>query len=242
MSDIQIRLPDGKTLAVRAGSTVLSVAQTIGKGLGRAALGGRIDGRLVDLRFPLVEDAAIEIVTSKDPEAGEIIRHSAEHIMADAVKRLFPEVQIDVGRTDHSEKFQYDFLIDQPFSTEHLEQIEKEMGTIIAEKAEFAREVMTRDEARAFFQERGEKLKISRLDDIPEGDDITIFRHGDFADLCRGPHVQRADQIGAFKLIESAGAYWRGDESNPMLQRIYGTAFSMKGPLLAESCLSNARI
>ena len=226
MSDIQIRLPDGKTLAVCAGSTVLSVAQTIGKGLGRAALAGRIDGRLVDLRLPLHADTSIEIVTSKDPEGGEVIRHSAEHVMADAVKRLFPEVQIDVGRTDHSEKFQYDFLIDHPFTTDNLEQIGKEMGKILAEKSEFVREVMTRDEAREFFQKRGEDLKVARLNDIPEGDEITVFRHGEFVDLCRGPHVQHADQIGAFKLIESAGAYWRGDESNPMLQRIYGTAFS----------------
>jgi threonyl-tRNA synthetase len=226
MSDIQIRLPDGKTLAVRAGSTVLSVAQTIGKGLGRAALAGRIDGLLVDLRLPLLADASLEIVTAKDPEGGEVIRHSAEHLMADAVKRLFPGVQIDVGRTDHSEKFQYDFLIDHPFTTDDLEQIEKEMGKIVAEKSEFVREVMSRDEARSFFQQRGEELKIARLDDIPEGEEITVFRHGEFADLCRGPHVQRANQIGAFKLIESAGAYWRGDESNPMLQRIYGTAFS----------------
>jgi threonyl-tRNA synthetase len=234
MKELQIRLPDGKTLAVPVGSTLLDVAGRIGKGLARAALAGRIDGRLVDLRLPLEADAAIEIVTSKDPQAGEVIRHSAEHVMADAVKRLFPNAQVDVGRTDHSEKFQYDFLVEHPFSPEDLENIEKEMWKILAEKSEFVREVMGREEAKAFFAARGEELKLSRLADIPEGQPITIFRHGEFADLCRGPHVQRADQIGAFNIIESAGAYWRGDESKAMLQRIYGTAFATETELQAH--------
>jgi len=234
MSDIQIRLPDGKTLTMPAGSTPLAVAERIGSGLARAALGARIDGELVDLRAPIESDTAIEIVTARDPEGAQIIRHSAEHVMADAVKRLHPEAQIDVGRTDHSEKFQYDFLMPRPFTPDDLEQIEKEMGKVVAEGGEFAREVMTRDRARAFFSELGEELKVSRIDDIPEGQDITIFRHGRFADLCRGPHVQRIDQIGAFTLIESAGAYWRGDESNPMLQRIYGTAFASNKELKAH--------
>jgi len=231
MSDIQVRLPDGKSLEMRAGATVLEVAGRIGPGLAKAALAGRVDGRLVDLRTPLDSDCAIEIVTARDPQAGEVIRHSAEHVMADAVKRLFPEVQIDVGRTDHSEKFQYDFLVSRPFTPEDLEQIEKEMGTILSEKSAFIREVWSREQTRSFFEEQGEELKVSRLGDIPEGQDISVFRHGSFVDLCRGPHVQRADQIGAFKLLEVAGAYWRGDESNPMLQRIYGTAFANKKEL-----------
>ncbi len=231
MSEIQIRLPDGNTRAVPAGSTLLDVAASIGKGLARAALAGRIDGRITDLRTPIEADASVEIVTAKDPQGGEVIRHSAEHVMADAVKRLFPSAQVDVGRTDHSEKFQYDFLVEQPFSPEDLENIEKEMWKILAEKSEFVREVMSRAEAEAFFSARGESLKVSRLADIPEGEAITIFRHGEFADLCRGPHVQRSDQIGAFNLIESAGAYWRGDENNPMLQRIYGIAFATEKEL-----------
>ncbi len=231
MSEIQICLPDGKTLTLPAGSTVLSIAERIGKGLARAALAGRIDGRLVDLRLPLQEGGSLEIVTAKDPQGNEVIRHSAEHVMADAVKRLYPHVQIDVGRTDHSEKFQYDFLIEHPFTLEDIEQIEKEMGKIVAEKSPFTREVMSREDAKAFFKSRGEALKLSRLDDIAGDQEVTIFRHGEFADLCRGPHVQRADQIGAFKLLETAGAYWRGDESNPMLQRIYGTAFSSEKAL-----------
>jgi len=231
MSEIDVRLPDGKVLRVPAGASVLEVAGRIGKGLARAALAGRVDGRLVDLRAPILADAALEIVTDRDPAAGEVIRHSAEHVMADAVKRLFPSAQIDVGRSDHSEKFQYDFLVPRPFTPDDLEQIEKEMGQIVAEKAAFSREVVTREAARELFTRQGELLKVSRLEDIPEGEEITLFRHGDFVDLCRGPHVQRADQIGAWKLLESAGAYWRGDESNPMLQRIYGTAFASRKEL-----------
>jgi threonyl-tRNA synthetase len=232
MSEIQVRLPDGKTLVVPSGSSVLSVAERIGKGLARAALAGRVDGRLVDLRTELRADVArLEIVTDRDPAGAEVVRHSAEHVMADAVKRLFPECQIDVGRSDHSEKFQYDFLVSRPFTPEDLEQIEKEMGKIVAEKSAFTREVVSRERARELFASLGEKLKVARLDDIPEGEEITIFRHGSFVDLCRGPHVQRTDQIGAWKLTEAAGAYWRGDERNPMLQRIYGTAFPTRKQL-----------
>ncbi len=231
MTEIRVRLPDGKTLAIPKGATVLSVAERIGPGLARAALAGRIDGRLVDLREPLAQGVTLEIVTHRDPAAGEIVRHSAEHVMADAVKRLFPEAQIDVGRSDHSQKFQYDFLVERPFTPEDLERIEKEMGTIIAENASFSREVMTREQAQALFRDLGEDLKLSRLDDIPEGEEITVFRHGDFADLCRGPHVQRSDQIGAWKLLEVAGSYWRGDENNSMLQRVYGTAFATRREL-----------
>lgn len=236
MSTLHVRLPDGKVLDLPRGSTVLDVAQRIGPGLARAALAGRVTAaaggtRLVDLRAPLDEDIALEIVTAKDPQGGEVIRHSAEHVMADAVKRLFPQAQIDVGRTDHSEKFQYDFLVDRPFTSEDLERIEGEMRKILAERSAFTREVVSRDEARRRFAAMGEELKLSRLDDIPAGDDITVFGHGSFQDLCRGPHVQRADQIGALTLLETAGAYWRGDERNPMLQRIYGTAFATQKEL-----------
>jgi threonyl-tRNA synthetase len=231
MTEIQVRLPDGRQLAVPAGTTVLGVAERIGPGLARAALAGRLDGRLVDLRLPIERDAAIEIVTAKDPQGGEVIRHSAEHVMADAVKRLFPDVQIDVGRTDHSEKFQYDFLVARPFTTDDLERIEAEMRRILAEKSAFERREVSREEAKALFASMGEELKVARIDDIPGGDAITLFSHGSFTDLCRGPHVQRADQIGAVKLLEVAGAYWKGDERNPMLQRIYGTAFASQKEL-----------
>jgi threonyl-tRNA synthetase len=226
MSEVSVRLPDGRTLAVPAGTTALEVAARIGRRLARDALAARVDGRLVDLRAPLRQDVSLQIVTASDPQAAEVIRHSAEHVMADAVKRLFPNVQIDVGRSDHSEKFQYDFLVERPFTPEDLARIEEEMRRIVAENAAFERREVARDEARRLFEGQGETLKLSRLDDIPEGDTITVFSHGSFQDLCRGPHVQRAEQIGAFKLLEAAGAYWRGDERNPMLQRIYGTAFA----------------
>ncbi len=232
MSDsIQITLPDGKQLDFEGGATVLDVAEKIGPGLAKAALAGRIEGQIVDLRFPLVDDVALEIVTSRDEEGGAIIRHSAEHVMADAVKRLFPNAQVDAGRTDHSEKFQYDFLVDEPFTPEDLERIEKEMNSILSEGTKFEREVVTREEAAALFESRGEKLKLSRLADIPADAEITIFRHGRFADLCRGPHVGNTKQIGAVKLLESSGTYFRGDESGPKLQRIYGTAFESKKAL-----------
>ena len=234
MSEINIRLPDGNTVAVAQGSTVLQVAEKIGPGLAKAALAGRIDGQLVDLRLPLLQDVAIEIVTSKDEDGGDVIRHSAEHVMADAVKRLFPNAQMDAGRADHSEKFQYDFLVDEPFTPEDLERIEKEMASIIATDAPFNREVVTREEAKTRFEQMGEALKLTRIDDIPEDSEITLFSHGDFVDLCRGPHVRSTKQIGAVKLTEASGTYFKGDESSHKLQRIYGTAFSNKKQLKAH--------
>lgn len=231
MSEVQVRLPDGKTLTLTKGATLLAVAEKIGPGLAKAALAAKVNGRLTDLRVTLEADAEVAIVTARDPEGAEVLRHSAEHVMADAVKRLFPQVQIDVGRTDHSEKFQYDFLIERPFGPDDLAAIEAEMEKIAKEKQPFTREVVTRDAAKKIFSERGEMLKVSRIDDIPADAEISIFRHGDFIDLCRGPHVQRTDQIGAFRLIDVSGSYWRGDERNPMLQRIYGTAFPDKKDL-----------
>ncbi len=231
---IDVRLPDGKTLAMPRGATVLEVAEKIGPGLAKAALAGRIDGRLVDLRQPIEQDVAIEIVTSRDSAGGDVIRHSAEHVMADAVKRLFPNAQVDAGRADHSEKFQYDFLVDEPFTPEDVERIEKKMNDIVAENARFERLVVSREEARRRFSEMGEELKLQRLDDIPEGQEITLFQHGEFVDLCRGPHVQRADQIGAVRLLETSGSYFRGDERGPKLQRIYGTAFATAKELKAH--------
>jgi threonyl-tRNA synthetase len=244
MSSIEVGLPDGRKLTVSAGATVLEVAAQIGRGLAKAALAGRIDGKLVDLRTPLRANVSLQIVTDRDPQGAEVIRHSAEHVMADAVKRLFPEAQVDAGRADHSEKFQYDFKVARPFTPDDLARIEEEMRRIVAEGAAFAREVIARDEAKKLFASMGEELKLSRLDDIPEGEEITVFRHGQFVDLCRGPHVQHTGQIGAIKLLESSGNYWRGDERNPMLQRIYGTAFASQKELdahLAAVELAKAR-
>jgi threonyl-tRNA synthetase len=234
MSPVQVTLPDGKTLSFDAGACVLDVAREIGPGLAKAALAGRVDGRLVDLRQPLEGDVSLEIVTTKDAAGGEVIRHSAEHVMADAVKRLFPTAQVDAGRSDHSEKFQYDFLVEEPFTPEDIERIEKEMNSILGEAAGFEREVLSREAAAELFRSLGEELKLSRLADIPDEAEITVFRHGDFVDLCRGPHVQSTKQIGAIKLLESSGTYFRGDESGPKLQRIYGTAFASKKELKAH--------
>lgn len=225
-ADIQLVFPDGSERSFECGTTALEVAASIGPGLAKAAIGAELDGERIDLRLPLRSGGSFRIFTAKDTESGSYLRHSAEHVMADAVKRLWPEVEIDVGRRDHSEKFQYDFRRAVSFTPEDLEKIEAKMTEILAEDSVFERIETTREEAERFFVERGESLKVERLKDIPEGETITIYKHGDFSDLCRGPHVQNATQIGAVRLLESSSVYWRGDESNEMLQRVYGTAFA----------------
>jgi threonyl-tRNA synthetase len=228
---IGLRLPDGSERTVAAGTTPLEVARAIGPRLAAAAVAGELDGAIVDLRAPLPRSGAFRVLTAKDKEAGAVIRHSAEHVLADAVERLFPGTIIDAGRQDHAEKFQYDFRFPRTFTPEDLEQIEAEMARIVKEARVFERTEVSRDEAAEVFKARGEEIKLVRLADIPAGERITLFRHGEFVDLCRGPHVQRTDQIGAFKLLESSGAYFKGDERNEMLQRIYGTAFASKDEL-----------
>jgi len=230
---IQVTLPDGSSKEVPRGTSVLEVAHGIGPRLARDTVAGLVDDRLVDLRTQLTDDVTLRIVTTRDPEAGEVVRHSAEHVMADAVKRLWPGTPIDAGRQDHSEKFQYDFRFPRAFKPEDFERIEAEMVRIMGEDLEFERTETTRDEVREVMRQRGEEIKLLRLEDIPEGDTITLYQHGDFVDLCRGPHVQRTGQIGAVRLLEASGAYFRGDERNEMLQRIYGTAFSSKKELNA---------
>ncbi len=232
--ELDLELPDGTRMQVPVGTTPLDVAKRIGPGLAKASLAGKLDGAWVDLREPLASGGKIQLVTARDAEGGEVIRHSAEHVMADAVKRLWPETQIDVGRSDHSEKFQYDFDIPVRVGPEELEKIEAEMARLIGDDLPFEREVVSRDAAQKLFAARGEHLKVSRLGDIPDGQDITLYRHGEFVDLCRGPHVQRTGQIGAYKLTDVAGSYWRGDESKPMLQRIYGIAFKDAKQLAAH--------
>ncbi len=231
--EIILTLPDGTSRAFPPGVTPLDVACSIGDRLARAAVAGELDGTIVDLRAPVPHSGRFRILTPRDPEAGDVIRHSAEHVLADAVERLYPGTIIDAGRQDHSEKFQYDFRIDRAFTPEDLERIEQEMEKIVAEGKPFTRELVSRQEAAALFRDRGEEIKLIRLEDIPEGEPITVFRHGDFVDLCRGPHVQRTDQIGAFTLLETSGAYFKGDERNEMLQRIYGTAFASRAELEA---------
>ncbi len=230
---IELILPDGSVRTIRPGTTPLEIAAEIGPGLEKAAVGAELDGRPVDLRQPLTGGGAFRLLTARNAEAGDFVRHSAEHVMADAVKRLWPEAEYDAGRQDHSEKFQYDFRFPRAFTPEDLERIEEKMREILAEDAPFERIEISRTEAEKVFRELGETLKLERLKDIPEGETITLYRHGRFTDLCRGPHVQRAGQIGAVKLLEASAVYWKGDESNERLQRIYGTAFSSEKELAA---------
>ncbi len=230
---IQITLPDGSARELPAGSTVLDVAADIGPRLARDTVAGEVDGQVVDLRTRLTENATLRIITVKDPEAGDVIRHSAEHVMADAVKRLWPGTPIDAGRQDHSEKYQYDFRFPRPFKPEDFELIEAKMTEIIAEDLPFERTEVGRDEATGVMNTLNEDIKLIRLSDIPEGEVISLYQHGDFVDLCRGPHLQRTGQIGAVRLLESSGAYFKGDERNEMLQRLYGTAFGSKKELNA---------
>ena len=232
---VELVLPDGSRRVVPFGSTALDLAREIGPGLAKASVGAELDGQMIDLRLPFTRGGAFRIITGKNPEAGEFVRHSAEHVMADAVKRLWPEIQIDAGRQDHSEKFQYDFRFGRPFTPDDFEVIEAKMLEILSEGHSFERIEVSREEAARLFEEMGESLKLERLADIPEGETITVFRHGEFADLCRGPHVQNLGQIGAVKLLDTSGVYYRGDEANEKLHRIYGTAFSTKKELAAYS-------
>lgn len=228
---LDLTLPDGSVRSVPPGTTALDVARSIGPGLAKAAVGAELDGRLVDLRTPIEAPGRFRLFTAKNEEAGIFLRHTAEHVLADAVQRLWPGTQIDVGRRDHSEKYQYDFRFPRTFVPEDLEAIEAKMREILREKHEVERVEIDREEARELFAGMGEELKLERLDDIPEGEPITLFRHGDFVDLCRGPHAQRVDQVGAVKLLESSGVFHRGDQSREQLQRIYGTAFANREAL-----------
>ena len=228
---LRLTLPDGSVREVAPGTTPLAVAAAIGPRLARDAFGAELDGRRIDLRQPLAHGGAFRVLTAKSPEAGELVRHSAEHVLADAVKRLWPETEIDVGRKDHSEKFQYDFRFPRAFTPDDLAAIEAKMREIVAEGRDFERIEVSREQAAELFRGMGETLKVLRLAEIPEGEPITLFRHGSFTDLCRGPHAQRTSQIGAVKLLESSASFWKGDESGERLQRIYGTAFATPAEL-----------
>lgn len=221
-------LPDGSVREVEAGSTALDVAASIGPRLAKDSVGAELDGAVLDLRTPLAAGGSFRLFTKKSPEAGDFVRHSAEHVLADAVQRLWPGTEIDAGRQDHAEKFQYDFRFERPFTPEDLEKIEAMMRQIIAEGSVVERLEVSRAEAVELFTELGETIKLERLATIPEGEAITLYRHGRFTDLCRGPHAQRMSQIGAVKLLEASTVYYRGDENNERLQRIYGTAFASK--------------
>ncbi len=225
---MDIKLPDGSVKEVAEGATVHDVAASIGAGLAKAALGGKIDGAFADLTDIVPAGAEVEIITEKSPDALGIMRHSAAHVMAEAVQELFPGAQIGFG-PQTEDGFFYDFALPRPLSTEDFPAIETKMAEIIARDEPFVREAVTRDEAKDLFKDQ--RLKSEHIDDIPEDEQLTIRRHGSFVDLCSGPHMPSAGKIGPFKLMKTAGAYWKGSSDNEMLTRIYGTAFFKKKDL-----------
>lgn len=229
---IAITLPDGSKREFDAPVTVADVAASIGAGLAKAALAGRVDGVLVDTSRLIEKDATLAIITAKDPEALEIIRHSSAHLMAQAVKELYPEAQVTIGPAIDN-GFYYDFSYTRPFTPEDLAAIEVRMAELVKKDIPIERSEMKREDAIEFFLGMGEKYKAELVEAIPEGEVISLYRQGDFIDLCRGPHVPSTGKLKVFKLMKVAGAYWRGDSNNEMLQRIYGTAWASKEDLAA---------
>ena len=224
---VAITLPDGSKREFDAPVTVGDIAASIGAGLFKAALAGKVDGKLVDLSHVVDADAAVSIVTGKDAEGLEIIRHSTAHLMAQAVKELYPDAQVTIGPAIEN-GFYYDFSYKRPFTPEDLEAIEARMDELVKKDIPVVREEMKREAAIEFFLSLGEKYKAEIIESIPEGETISLYRQGDFIDLCRGPHVPSTGRLKVHRLMKVAGAYWRGDSKNEMLQRIYGTAWSTK--------------
>ncbi len=222
-----IRLPDGSVRHFDAPLTVAQVALSIGAGLAKAALAGRVDGRLVDTSHLIAADADLAIVTDRDADGLDLIRHSTAHLLAYAVKELFPDAQVTIGPVIDN-GFYYDFAYKRPFTPEDLAAIEKRMSELVKRDIPLVREEMPRDDAVAFFKALGEHYKAEIIASIPSSEPISLYREGDFIDLCRGPHVPSTGKLKVFKLMKLAGAYWRGDSRNEMLQRIYGTAWAKK--------------
>ncbi len=222
-----IRLPDGSVRHFDAPVTIAQVAQSIGAGLARAALAGKVDGRLVDTSYLIERDVALAIVTDRDTEGVDVIRHSTAHLLAYAVKELFPDAQVTIGPVIDN-GFYYDFSYKRPFTPDDLVAIEKRMAELARRDVPVTREEMPRDDAVAFFRGLGEHYKAEIIASIPSNEPISLYREGDFVDLCRGPHVPSTGKLKVFKLMKLAGAYWRGDSKNEMLQRIYGTAWAKK--------------
>ncbi len=227
---IRITLKDGKVLEVDKGTTIEEVAGQISSKLAKFALVGRFNGEVMDLKTPLVEDGTLEILDFASEEGLDAYRHSSAHIMAQAVQNLFPDVKIGMGPSI-KDGFYYDFDTEHVFTPEDLEKIEEEMERIVREDLRFERREVSREEAIAFFRERGEDYKVEIVSELPEGSTITMYSQGGFTDLCRGPHIPSTGKLKAFKLMSLAGAYWKGSEDNKMLQRIYGTSFFKKGQL-----------
>jgi threonyl-tRNA synthetase len=229
---MHVQLPDGSQREVQDGATVADIALSIGKGLAKAALAGKVNGKVVDVYTPVPDNAKIEIVTPKSEAGLDTIRHSTAHLMAMAVQDLFPGTQVTIGPVIENGFF-YDFGTDRPFTDDDLRSIEEKMSEIVKRDLPVRREELSRDEAIATFEKLGEKYKVEIIKGIPGDEPLSIYRQGEWFDLCRGPHVPSTGRLGAFKLTSVAGAYWRGDEHNAMLQRIYGTAWADKDELSA---------
>ncbi|MCY7771245.1 threonine--tRNA ligase [Bacillus haynesii] len=231
MSDmVKIKFPDGAVKEFAKATTTEDIAASISPGLKKKALAGKLNSKEIDLRAPILEDGAIEIITEGSEEALEIMRHSTAHLMAQAIKRLYKNVKLGVGPVIEN-GFYYDVDLEEALTPEDLPKIEKEMKKIVGENLPIVRKEVSREEARARFAEIGDDLKLELLDAIPEGETVSIYEQGEFFDLCRGVHVPSTGKIKEFKLLSLAGAYWRGDSNNKMLQRIYGTAFFKKAEL-----------
>ena len=225
-----VRLPDGSERTFDAPVTVAEVAQSIGAGLARAALAGKVNGKVVDTSYSINDDVELAIITDRDLEGLDVIRHSTAHLLAYAVKELFPEAQVTIGPVIDN-GFYYDFSYKRPFTPEDLQAIEKKMAELAKKDEPVTRKVLPRDEAVAYFKSIGEQYKAEIIASIPQGEDVSLYSEGGFTDLCRGPHVPSTGKLKAFKLMKLAGAYWRGDSNNEMLQRIYGTAWAKKEDL-----------
>ncbi|MFN9807392.1 MAG: TGS domain-containing protein, partial [Betaproteobacteria bacterium] len=224
---ISVQLPDGSKRSFDRPVTVAEVAASIGPGLAKAALAGRVDGELVDTSRLIEHDAQLAIVTDKDADGVDVLRHSTAHLLAYAVKELFPDAQVTIGPVIDN-GFYYDFSYKRPFTPEDLAAIEKKMAELAKKDEVVTREVWQRDDAVRFFESIGEKYKAEIIASIPADQNISLYREGGFIDLCRGPHVPSTGKLKVFKLMKVAGAYWRGDSRNEMLQRIYGTAWAKK--------------
>jgi threonyl-tRNA synthetase len=233
MSDVTLTFPDGASRKIQSGTTGLEVAKSISPSLAKRTVAMSLNGKLADLADPISADSTIKFVSRTDPEALELIRHDAAHVMAEAVQSLWPGTQVTIGPVIENGFF-YDFAKQEPFHPDDVGKIEKKMGEIIAKNAPFTKEFWSREKAKQFFRDKGENFKIELVDAIPAGEDLKIYKQGEWLDLCRGPHMTSTGQIGkAFKLTKFAGAYWRGDSNNPQLQRIYGTAFATEEELAA---------
>ncbi|MES9902203.1 MAG: threonine--tRNA ligase [Sedimenticola sp.] len=225
-----ITLPDGSQRSFDDAVSVYDVAASIGPGLAKAALAGRVDGELVDTSFTMEGDAELAIITDRDEAGLEVIRHSTAHLLAQAVKQLFPDAQVTIGPSIE-DGFYYDFAYKRPFTPEDLTAIEAKMKALVKENHPISRSVMSRDDAVKFFRDQGEAYKAEIIESIPATEDLSLYTQGEFTDLCRGPHVPGTGRLKAFKLMKLAGAYWRGDSKNEMLQRVYGTAWKDKKEL-----------